>query len=167
MNTTKEKKYFYGNEISSYGLENGYVDYSTLAKAFDAVLSNNIIEDTESIGYWEQVHGFVDNSEEIEEIENRIEELEEEKENASEEEQEEIQEQIEKLEEEKEELEEEQYNCDEIFQYYIISSYGAELLERETNEIIFYNDALDLYVWGVTHWGTAWDYVLTDIKITW
>ena len=37
-----EKKYFYGNEISQYGLENGYVDFATLAKSFDAVLCNNI-----------------------------------------------------------------------------------------------------------------------------
>ena len=22
-----------------------------------------------------------------------------------------------------------------------------------------------MYVWGVTHWGTSWDYVLTDIEI--
>ena len=22
----------------------------------------------------------------------------------------------------------------------------------------------DLYIWGVTHWGTSWDYVLTDIR---
>lgn len=28
-------KYFYGNKISDYGLKNGYIDYSTLVKAFD------------------------------------------------------------------------------------------------------------------------------------
>ena len=33
-------KYFYGNEISEYGQEHGYVDYATLAKAFDAVLGS-------------------------------------------------------------------------------------------------------------------------------
>jgi hypothetical protein len=22
-----------------------------------------------------------------------------------------------------------------------------------------------MYIWGVTHYGTSWDYVLTDIKI--
>jgi hypothetical protein len=30
---------------------------------------------------------------------------------------------------------------------------------------VFYNEKLDIYVWGITHFGTAWDYVLTDIKI--
>jgi hypothetical protein len=52
----------------------------------------------------------------------------------------------------------------EIFQYYIISSNGVDIL-KENNEIIFYNDVLNLYVWGVTHFGTSWDHVLTDIKI--
>ena len=26
-----------------------------------------------------------------------------------------------------------------------------------------YLEELDMYIWCVTHWGTAWDYVLTDI----
>lgn len=120
--TTLEKKYFYGNEISSYGLQNGYVDYRTLAKCFDAVLANDLMEKTLDIGYWEQESGFSADEEE---------------------------------------------DFPEVFQWYIVDSYGAELLERETNEIIYYNEELDLYLWGVTHFGTAWDYVLTDIKIDW
>ena len=53
----------------------------------------------------------------------------------------------------------------EIFQYYIISPSGAEILQDWTNEIVFYNEDLNMYVWGVTHWGTSWDYVLTEIKL--
>ena len=53
----------------------------------------------------------------------------------------------------------------EIFQYYIISQYTAEKLQKHTNEIILYNEGLDIYLLGVTHFGTSWDYVLTDIKI--
>lgn len=53
----------------------------------------------------------------------------------------------------------------EVFQYYIISEAGAEILKEWTDEIVWYNEELDLYVWGVTHYGTSWDYVLTDIKI--
>ena len=34
-----------------------------------------------------------------------------------------------------------------------------------TDEILFYNETLDMYVWGVTHCGTSWNYVLTDIKL--
>lgn len=112
-------KYFYGNEISEYGQKNGYVDYRTLAKAFDAVMNNSIIQNTAEIGYWECVSGN--------------------------------------------EYDEETDEYAEIYQYFIIDGNGAEILQ-EAGEIVFYNDALDMYVWGVTHWGTSWDYVLTDIR---
>ena len=69
--------HFCGNEASDYAKENGYLDYRTLAKAFDAVLNNDIMNKTSDIGYWEQENGFVDNSDEIEEIENQIEAKEE------------------------------------------------------------------------------------------
>ena len=112
-------KYFYGNEISEYGQEHGYVDYRTLAKAFDAVLNNDIIQNTAEIGYWETVSGN--------------------------------------------DYDEETDTYSEIFQYFIVSDNGAEILQ-EAEEIVFYNETLDMYVWGVTHWGTSWDYVLTDIR---
>ena len=112
-------KYFYGNEISEYGQEHGYVDYGTLAKSFDAVLNNEIIQKTYEIGYWETVSGC--------------------------------------------EYDEETDTYTDIYQYYIVDDNGAEILQ-ECNEIVFYNETLDMYVWGVTHYGTAWSYVLTDIK---
>ena len=121
MKHTHKSEYFYGNKISKYGLENGYVDYGTLAKAFDAVLANDLITRTQSIGYWEIVNGC--------------------------------------------EYDEESDTYADIFQYYVISVPGANILTELTDEIIFYNEALDLYVWGVTHFGTSWDYVLTDIKL--
>lgn len=52
-----------------------------------------------------------------------------------------------------------------IYQDYIISEYGYKFLAEHTDEIVFYNERLDLYIWGVTHFGTSWDYVLTDIKL--
>lgn len=52
-----------------------------------------------------------------------------------------------------------------IFQDYIISERGYEFLKDFTDEIVFYNEKLDVYIWGVTHFGTSWDYVLTDIKL--
>lgn len=150
-------KYFYGNEISEYGQEHGRVDYATLAKAFDAVLNNEVIQKTYEIGYWEQESGFVDNSEEIEELNEQISELMLDNEN------DEHTEEIEELQDKINELEEEQDYTDEIYQYYIVSDRGAEIL-KEINEIVFYNEELDMYVWGVTHFGTSWSYVLTDIK---
>ena len=115
-----KSKYFYGNEISKYGLQNGYVDYRTLARSFDAVLANNIIAKTDR-DCWECVNGC--------------------------------------------EYDEETEEFTEIFQYYIIDTQGARILEELTDEIVFYNYDLDLYVWGVTHFGTSWDYVLTNIKV--
>lgn len=53
----------------------------------------------------------------------------------------------------------------EVFQYYIIDEHGYEVLHRFTDEIVYYNPELDIYLWGITHFGTSWDYVLTDIKL--
>lgn len=124
-----KSKYFYGNKVSDYGLENGYVDYETLAKSFQCVLNNDIIAKTEGvIGYWEQISGWGGNDDYIND------------------------------------------NGDydgyvpEVFQWYIVDYNGATILQ-EVGEIVYYNDELDMYVWGVTHYGTGWDYVLTDIKI--
>ena len=151
-------KYFYGNEVSEYGQQKGYVDYATLSKAFDAVLNNDIIQKTwDVVGYWEQESGFVDHTEEIEELQEQIEELMLDNEN------DEHTEEIEELQDRINELEEEQDYADEIYQYYIVSDNGARILE-EINEIVFYNEELDMYVWGVTHYGTSWSYVLTDIR---
>ena len=176
--------YYYGNKISDYGIQHGYVDYRTFAKAFDAVLSNNLISLTDGIvGYWEQVGGMVDNSEQIEELDEQIEELEEKiailekdqeglSDNLFAETEKEIQsyksdvEHLEGkkdvLEDKKAELEEEQENIPEVFQWYIVGDNAPAILE-ENNEIVYYNEQLDLYLWGVTHCGTSWDYVLTDI----
>lgn len=160
----KEQKYYYGNHISEYGLENGYVDYATLSKCFDAVLNNDIMSLTYDIGAWEQVSGIIDNTDEIEELEEKRDELELENESnqsqITENEINEINEQI-------EELENEQDDGPEVFQWFIVDDWGARLLQQETNEIVYYNETLDMYLWGVTHYGTCWGYVLTSIKIDW
>lgn len=53
----------------------------------------------------------------------------------------------------------------EVYQHYIISEQGYKFLEEHTDEIVYYCENLDLYLWGITHFGTGWDYVLTDIKL--
>ena len=157
-----EQKYYYGNAISEYGLENGRVDYGTLSKCFDAVLNNDIMQLTYDLGSWEQVSGTIDNTEEIEELEEKRDELEEENESSPsqilENEINEINEQIEELESEQDDQE--------VFQWYIVDDWGGRLL-TEINEIVYYNETLDMYLWGVTHYGTSWDYVLTNIAIDW
>ena len=157
-------KYFYGNEISEYGQKNGYVDYRTLAKAFDAVLNNDIMTQTEGvIGFWEQESGFVDNSEKIDEIREKIDELETKlHETDDDDEIDRIGDEIRDAENDIEDLESEQDEIPDVFQWYIVDNRGAEILD-EAGEIVYYNSALDMYLWGVTHYGTAWDYVLTNI----
>ena len=178
--------WFCGNEASDYAKEKGYLDYATLAKAFDAVLNNGIIQATSDIGYWDIENGseeyYEDNNgnrytyeekeERIEELETKIREYEytinEVMERDEDYEENHVyiamNENISRIKEEIETLEDAHY--EEIFQYYIISDSGAQILEDWTNEIVFYNEELDMYVWGVTHYGTAWSYVLTVIKLT-
>jgi hypothetical protein len=101
--------YFYGNRVSEYGIKKGYVDYATLAKAFDHVLMND------AIGWfndWEPISGDWD---------------------------------------------------DEVMQWYIVSETGAELLEK-CGEAVLYSPSNNVYLWAVTHFGTSWDYVLTDVR---
>lgn len=174
------KKYFYGNQISEYGVENGYVDYACLSKSFDAVLNNDIMSNTCEIGYWEQESGFIDNQDEIDELREKIDELENELykvsdayeeaelgsdlETEMENKMDEIQAQIDELNEEIDELE----NPIEpdVYQWFIVSDSGANIL-KDINEIVYYNELLDMYLWGVTHYGTRWTHVLTDIRIDW
>lgn len=117
---TMKTAYFFGNKVSDYGLENGYVDYSTLAKSFDAVLNNDIIA---KIGFenFELVNGS-DYNDETDEYK-------------------------------------------EIYQYYIISDSGLQILQDYTDEIVYRSEDYDLNIWCVTHYGTSWTHVLTNIKI--
>ena len=114
-------KYFYGHEISKYGLEQGYVDYATLCKPINMVLNNDIMEKTSNIGFWEPVQGF-DNDENGD-------------------------------------------NIREIFQFYIIDDNGAKMLQELTDEILFYNEEIDMWLLAVTHYGTNWSYVCSDIPL--
>jgi hypothetical protein len=103
----------YGEKVSDYGLENGYLDYLTLSKIVGDMVLNNTIR-AETMVDWEIVTGEFK---------------------------------------------------DMIFQDYIITEQGYKFLEEHTDEIVFYNEKLNIYVWGITHYGTSWDYVLTDIGL--
>lgn len=177
-------EWFYGNEVSLYGKEQGYVDYRTLARAFDAVMSNNIISDLEAAGfYFDPIQdGSSDYSDEIDELRDAAEDLRDqatEKTDAADEAEEagdaaeaeklraeaaELEAEADKKDEDADELEAEQ-EPPECFQFFIVDDAGAEIIQEWTDDPLFYCEALDMYVWGVTHWGTSWDYVLTDIRI--
>ena len=62
------------------------------------------------------------------------------------------------------EKEDGEYEMPEIYQFYLIDKSGADYLKRNTNEIIYYSELLDLWVWGITHFGTSWDGVFTELK---
>lgn len=54
---------------------------------------------------------------------------------------------------------------EDIYQYYIIDYNTAQRLIDETNEIIYYHNRLDIYILGVTHFGTNWGYILTEFEL--
>lgn len=59
----------------------------------------------------------------------------------------------------------------EIYQFFIVnfnSSCSYDFLKKYCNDeiILFYSEKLDAYILGVDHFGTAWDYVLTDFEYT-
>lgn len=155
--------HFYGHEISPYGKENGFVDYRTLAKAFDGVLCNDI---TSLPDFWDCAEFTSGGLYSYEDVDgNEIDE-------------EEYRRQAdsytiggEYFDGDSNEITEEEYNRNleayeresEIMQYYIISGNGAEILEELTDEIVMYYPPCAMYIWGVTHCGTSWDYVLTNI----
>ena len=168
--------YFFGNECSNYAKQNKRVDYHTFSKAFNHVLANDIIKETSNAGfYWESENESYceDNdgniyteskaADRIQELNENIEALEAAQAEADDETGERIQSEIDEINENIEALEEVRYK--DIFQFYIVDDNGAEIL-RDAGETLFYCETLDLYVWGVDHWGTSWDYVLTDIEIS-
>lgn len=61
-------------------------------------------------------------------------------------------------------------SCCDIYQYYLcnLSSYEKEQC-RTAGLLLSYSDKLDCDVLCVTHWGTSWDYVLTNVRLfdTW
>lgn len=138
---TKYYDTFYGHKVSEYGLKNGRLDYATLSKCFDCVLCNNITELDEGL-YDNIISGDLETFEDSEGNELTREEAEE-------------------REEQGEEI---NRNWVDIFQFFIVSDNAKYLLE-EANEIVFYSEKLDCYIWGITHYGTSWDYVLTSIKL--
>ena len=166
-NTTIYYDTFCGHKVSDYGLENGRLDYATLSKCFDAVLCNNILEvdpyalDNIESGDFETF--YVDGEEvERDQYEETKEQIEEEL--AELESEQETENNLEKIVELKRLRDTMETTENEVFQWFIVSYNALELL-KEAGELVLYSEKLDCYVWGVTHWGTSWDYVLTSIRL--
>ena len=132
-------KWFYGQKLSRDEIQVGYISYATLARTFDAILNNSIMGKTYELGEWEVVNGS-----EVVYLDERTG----------------------NIIDEDEYLErggDEEYK--EFYQYYIISESGYQILSECTNEVVWYNEEIDMYIWGVDHFGTSWGAVYTDIKI--
>ena len=63
---------------------------------------------------------------------------------------------------------EENGEYEEIFQYFLFdaSDWTIEKIKSCTDLIVYYCNDLELYVLGVDHYGTSWDYVLTSVDFT-
>ena len=131
------------DKMGDYEKEQGRASYRTIIEYFcgDIVLCNDIIEQDESV-YDNMIQEdatkyYNENGEEISEDEYY------EDDNAYAE-----------------------NNTREIFQYYLcnLSDYEKEQLQK-AGVILSYSNMLNLDVLCVDHWGTSWDYVLTDVPL--
>ena len=134
-------------KMGEYEKEQGFASYRTIVERFvgDIVLCNNIINVDESVLY-----NMEDCSEERYYNENG------------------------------EEISEEEYLNDEnaysehyepeVYQWYLCNVGNLDKeAAKEAGLIFSYSDLLDCDVLCVDHWGTSWDYVLTNVKLfdTW
>ncbi|MBR5950765.1 MAG: hypothetical protein IKZ87_04955 [Actinomycetaceae bacterium] len=124
---------YWGQEVSAYGQEHGFVDYSAFARAFNHVNITNKIQEIDPY--------LLDNVESGQPYEdsdgNRYTEFPEGREDVF---------------------------VRDIYQFFVIDEFGQRLCE-EAGEIVCWSDALDAPVWCVTHFGTPWTGVLTDIPL--
>lgn len=125
----------YGVKVSTYGLSKGYLDYQALAGIVGDMILNNTLM-TLSEFYWELECGKDQYAYDIHGYPCDLDS-------------------------------DECYGVDyiEVYQTYIISEEGYRFLRDHTDEIVYYCEELDIYLWGITHFGTSWDYVLTNIEL--
>lgn len=63
-------------------------------------------------------------------------------------------------------LEDEDGNFKEIYQYFVCNVGQWDKEQAKKAGLLFtYSDLLDCDVLCVDHWGTSWDYVLTDVRL--
>lgn len=147
----KDKFYLYegrvmGFPISVYGMNEGYMDYRCLGNIVNEyggmILNNYIQSATTDITDWETFCGsdiyYIDENDNI-----RTEE--------------------EYYENGCPDGWSEEYN--DVYQQFMIGARAAEILKDYTNETVLYSEKLDVYLWNICHYGTSWDYVLTNIAI--
>ena len=51
-----------------------------------------------------------------------------------------------------------------IYQYFIIEDTGADYLMRHTDEIVYYSEKLEMYIWAIDELGTPWEAVEREFR---
>ena len=141
MNKTHEVagRWIDEGKISKEALELGYIDYSALASMlYDGMILNNSL-DLESFLY-ELPDGAW-----FESYEGFLKE--------------------EGLTEDEYDTYEYFYNIlESVYQFYMVSDRDARFL-LDAGEIVIYSNDLDINLWCITHFGTAWSYVYSNARI--
>ncbi len=158
-------KYFHGAKISSYGVSEGFLDYQCMAEMAQAESIDIYSEEYED-ACWELYNGedcyYYDSDGHTYDYEcciERIEELKDMIANARGEQD------VSKWEKDIDSL---TYNCEciGICDYMEITEEAARIMkESGSDEIVYYSKELDMYIWGITHYGTSWKLMLTSIPI--
>ena len=141
MNKTYEVAGRWINEskLSRETLEAGYLDYSALASMlYDGMILNNSLD----------LETFLDEIPEGAWFERYEEFLEDEN------------------------LTEDEYDSYEyfydalgsVYQWYMVSDRDARFL-LDAGELVIYSDDLNINLWCITHFGTSWSYVYTNVKL--
>ena len=164
MNYIKEKyTSLFGQDLNEEEIKTQTISYLTLANSFQNIMCNNIINDeyfqeeltSELYSHYENItkeytteelfeececHGIIDDDTTLADF----------KENE---------------EENKRELIEEYARNYEAFQFYIVDDGARKWIEAFTDDLVVYNQTLELDIWCITHWGTSWSIVPTDRTI--
>lgn len=184
------EKYFLNSKISQYGIKHGRVDYAALASTFQCIRCDNS-EIYDAIDGWELINGknyyYCEGDKEysVEERDERVNEIQKDiiylnnrkhtyeymligcdspyRAARLEKLIKVIEKRIVEYKDVISKLGEKEENT--VFYYCIIDKKGAEILSEYTDEIVYYNQKLNVYIWGITCYGTEWDYVLTSIEI--
>lgn len=157
---------YYDVTASNTGIENNRVDEETLFQVIKGISADDIFKKTQEygIGNWELVNGSLyvhydceGNDYTDEEAQEKIQELEELIDNADEEDE------IAAWKADIQNLED--GVAYDIHQIYLVSEKAARILIEESDEIVFYNQELNAYVWCITFCGADWSEVLTSIPL--
>ena len=160
---------YYDVTASNTGIENNRVDEETLFQVIKGISADDIFKKTQEygIGNWELVNGSLyvhydceGNDYTDEEAQERIQELEELIDNADEEAQ------ADEIAAWKADIQNlEDGVAYDIHQIYLVSEKAARILIEESDEIVFYNQELNAYVWCITFCEADWSEVLTSIPL--